>query len=180
MIRAGRNLLTGCLLLLFPLLLNAGGNALLIPAQSRCLLEQPVEPDAQLLQQCAALAEAGDSAAQYELGEYHYRHSDGSDYRQALRWLEMASLQGHAGAQLRLGSMLWRGEGIEVNRIQAWIVFKVAMVNGSDAAVDEADRLALEMNREELEHASRVLGEIFREYLQNLDRYAPPSPASAG
>jgi TPR repeat protein len=180
MIRAGCNLLTGCLLLLSPLLLNAGDNSLLIPAQSRCLLEQLPQPDAQTLQYCQSLATGGDSAAQYELGDYYYRHSDGSDYSQAMHWLEMASLQGHAGAQLQLGNMLWRGEGIAVNRIQAWIVFKVAEVNGSDAAIDQADRLALEMNREELERASRVLGEIFREYLQNLDRYAPPSPASAG
>ena len=173
MIRAGRNLLTGCLLLMYPLLLNAGGNSLLIPAESRCLLDQQPSPDEDTLSHCLTLAGDGDSAAQYELGEYYYRMTHDGNFEQALHWLELASLQGHADAQLRLGRMLWHGEGMAVNRIQAWIVFKVAEVNGSDVAIDEADRLGEEMNRDELEHANRVLGEIFREYLQKFDGSAP-------
>lgn len=173
MIRAGRNLLTGCLLLLFPLLLSAGGNSLLIPAASRCLLDQLPDVAHEMLQQCETLAIEGDSEAQYELGEYYYLNSTDNDYEHAVRWLEKASLQGHPRAQLRLGQMLWRGEGMAVNRIQAWIVFKVAEVNGSDDAMDQADLLGEEMNHEEIEHASRVLGEIFREYLQQLDHFAP-------
>lgn len=167
---AGRNLLIGCLLLL-PGLALSGENSLLIPAQGRCLLAMPATPPSPELQECQNIAGQGDSEAQYELGEYFYtgQHT-GRDLPQAIHWLEKASLQGHARAQLRLGQLFWHGEGVPANRVQAYVVLKMAAVNGSDDALDEADRLEQQMSRDEVHRASRVLGEIFRDYLQELDR----------
>ena len=175
--RAGRTLLMGCLLLTTPLSGFAGGNSLLIPATGRCVLDTRPEDLEQALAQCRQLAEGGDGQAQYELGEFFYdgqRHPQ--DLAQAVHWYEQASLQGHAQAQLRLGTLFWHGEGVPANNVQAYIVLKMAAVNGSEEAMDSADEVAEQMTREQLEHANRVLGEIFRNYLQELQASDTRSP----
>ena len=84
--------------------------------------------------------------AQFELGEFYY---DGKrverDLSQALHWFEQASLQGHAQSQYHLGMMFFRGEGVPANAVQAYIVLKMAAVNGSDEAMDSADVIAAQM-----------------------------------
>ncbi|MEK1904937.1 MAG: tetratricopeptide repeat protein [Pseudomonas sp.] len=181
---SGRALLLGCLLLISPLLAQAGGNSLLIPATGRCSLNTQPEDLPQALSACQQTAQQGDADAQYELGQFYY---DGQrtarDLPQALHWFEQASLQGNAQAQLRLGTMFLNGEGVPANNVQAYIVLKMAAVNGSDEAMDSADQVATHMGREELEVASQVLGQIFRDYLldlQNIDSSGPsftPGPS---
>src|SRR5690606_14645011 len=74
----------------------------------------------------------------------------------------------NAEAQLRLGTMFYLGEGVPASNVQAYIVLKMAAVNGSDEAMDSADQVAEQMQREELQAASQVLGQIFRDYLLEL------------
>ena len=69
--------------------------------------------------------------------------------------------------------MFARGEGVPANRVQAFIVLKMAAINGAEDAMDSADEVADGMSREQLEHANRVLGEIFRNYLQELQAHSP-------
>jgi hypothetical protein len=113
--------------------------------------------------------------AAYELGEFHY---DGKraprDLAKALYWFEQASLRGHAAAQHRLGVMFFRGEGVKANNVQAYIVLKMAAVNGEDDALDTADRVSGQMRRDELEIATQVLGQIFRDYLMQLQAADAP------
>ncbi|WP_339516472.1 tetratricopeptide repeat protein [Pseudomonas sp. RL_15y_Pfl2_60] len=166
--RTGRALSLGCLLLL-PLLAFAGGNSLLIPATGSCSLNTAPEELPNALDACLASANAGDPQAAFELGEFYY---DGEraprDLQQSLNWFEQASLKGHAQAQYHLGMMFFRGEGVPANNIQAYIVLKMAAVNGSDQAMDSADLIAAQMQRSELEISNQVLGQIFRNYLQEL------------
>lgn len=173
----GRSLSLGCLLLLLPLLASAGGNTLLIPATGSCSLNTAPEDLPDALSACQQAAQNGDPQAEFELGEFYY---DGTraprDLPQALTWFERASLQGHAQAQYRLGMMFYRGEGVAANNIQAYIVLKMAAVNGSDEAMDGADLVAARMPREELEIATQVLGEIFRDYLLELQAADSQSP----
>ncbi|WP_313516042.1 tetratricopeptide repeat protein [Pseudomonas sp.] len=167
--RTGRSRILGCLLLLLPALATAGGNSLLIPANGRCSLNTAPEDMPEALSACQQAAQSGDSEAQFELGEYFY---DGQraprDLKQALNWFEQASLKGHAQAQLRLGGMFFRGEGVPANNMQAFIVLKMAAVNGSEEALDTADLVAAQMRRDELDIATQVLGQIFRNYLTDL------------
>ena len=178
--RTGRNLLLGCLLLASPLLAHAGDNSLLVPATARCALNTAPEYLSQAIAACQQLAQQGDALAQYELGEFFYQgQSAPRDLPQALHWFEQASLQGNAQAQLRLGTMFFRGEGVQANNVQAYIVLKMAAVNGSDEAMDSADLIAAQMPRNELEIASQVLGQIFRNYLLELrasEFVAPAEP----
>jgi hypothetical protein len=177
--RTGRALTLGCLLLLQPLLaLAEGGNSLLIPTTGRCTLDTAPEDLQNALQACEQTAESGDAEAQYELGEFYYsgtpRHLD-----KALKWFEKASLQGQGQAQYRLGSMFFHGEGVKANNVQAYILLKIAAVNGAEDALDMADEVTEQMPRDELEHATQVLGQIFRKYLlelQNAEGRTPFSP----
>ena len=72
MIRTGRILSLGCLLLLSPLTALAGGNTLLIPATARCALNTLPEELPEALRSCQQAASEGDVQAAYELGEFHY------------------------------------------------------------------------------------------------------------
>ncbi len=177
--RTGRTLILGCLLLFQPLLANAGGNSLLIPATGRCNLNSLPENLSEAVSACQQAAKGGDAEAQYELGEFYY---DGKrtprDLAQSLQWFEQASLKGHAQAQLRLGNMFFRGEGVPANNVQAYIVLKMAAVNGSDEAMDSADLVAAQMRSDELEIATQVLGQIFRNYLLELQAADGGSPFS--
>ncbi len=178
--RTGRTLSLGCLLLLLPLLAQAGGNTLLIPAPGTCSLNSAPQDLADAMAACQQAAENGDRQAEYELGEFYY---DGKrterDFDQALKWFEQASLKGHAQAQYRLGMMFFRGEAVPANSVQAYIILKMAAINGSDEAMDSADMIAAQMPREQLELASQVLGQIFRNYLLELqsgDNLSPFAP----
>ncbi|TWI54257.1 hypothetical protein IQ22_02120 [Pseudomonas duriflava] len=173
--RAGRILITG--LLLFPLLAQAGGNSLLIPSTSRCNLNTAPEELAQALGKCQQFARDGDAQAQYELGAFYYEGKQAPrDFNQARIWFEQASLKGHAEAQYRLGTMFFRGEGVQPNTVQAYIVLKMAAINGSEDAMDTADLVAEQMHRDELEIATQVLGQIFRDYLQDLQTAGSGNP----
>ncbi|MGH8355507.1 MAG: tetratricopeptide repeat protein, partial [Pseudomonas sp.] len=175
--RTGRTLTLGCLLLLLPALATAGGNSLLIPATGRCSLNTLPEDLPQALAACQQAAQSGDLEAEFELGEFYY---DGQrtprDLAQALNWFEQASLRGHAQAQHRLGMMFFRGEGVPANNVQAYIVLKMAAVNGAEDALDTADLVAAQMRRDELEIATQVLGQIFRNYLLELQAADGKSP----
>ncbi|WP_191486320.1 tetratricopeptide repeat protein [Pseudomonas sp. FEN] len=178
--RTGRALALGCLLLLQPLLVHAGGNSLLIPAMGRCTLNTQPQDLAEALAACEEAAKGGDAQAQYELGAfYHDEKNPQHDLNKALSHFEQASLQGHAQAQFQLGTMFYKGEGVPANNVQAYIVLKMAAVNGAEEALDTADEVAAQMPRDQLEMATQVLGQIFRKYLlelQTVDGRTPFSP----
>ena len=100
------------------------------------------------------------------------------DLDKALSYFEQASLQGHAMAQFQLGTMFFKGEGVPANNIQAYIVLKMAAVNGAEDALDTADMVAEQMPRDQLETATQILGQIFRKYLQELQSTDARSPFS--
>ena len=74
--------------------------------------------------------------------------------------------------------MFFHGEGVPANNVQAYIVLKMAAVNGAEDALDTADEVAEHMQRDELELATQVLGQIFRNYLQELQSADGRSPFS--
>lgn len=178
MIRTSHILSLYCLL--FASVSSASDNELLVPATERCALERAPELLGEALKHCETIALEGDARAQFELGEFFYTgRQTQQDLQQALRWYEMASLQGHAQAQHRLGTMFFRGEGVPASNIQAFIVLKMSAVNGSEEALDGADRVAEQMSREELAVATQILGHIFRSYLrelQTIDASTPLAP----
>ncbi|SDU18319.1 tetratricopeptide repeat protein [Halopseudomonas salegens] len=158
------------LCLLPGLLLAQSGNPLLITAEDRCGFERVDDSSLpQAIERCTEAATQGDSQAQFELGDLYYQGDRITrDFDQALNWLEEASLQGHPTAQYQLGLMHYQGEGVERNLAQAYIILKMSAVNGEDAAMDASDRIALQMNQEELQVATQLLSTLFRNYLEQM------------
>ena len=72
------------------------------------------------LKKWQTLAEAGDAAAQNNLGIL-YDNGQGvvQDYGQARMWYEKAAAQGHAQAQYQLGCLYREGLGVEENDEEA-------------------------------------------------------------
>lgn len=167
--RSNRSLLIGCLLLTLPHIATADSNSLIISSSTRCSLQSLPEDLPQALDACQQVAANGNPQAQFELGSFYY---DGQlatrDLALALKWFEQASLQGHAQAQQRLGMMFFHGEGVPASNVQAYVVLKMAAVNGAEDALDDADMVAGQMRNNELQQATQVLGQIFREYLLQL------------
>jgi TPR repeat protein len=156
-----------------PLFAYADDSLLMTPTVNQCSLEHIASEPKPALEECLNSAQLGYADAQFVLGEYWYQGQYAPrDFQQAIKWFEQASVQGHAMAQLRLGSMFYRGEGVPANSIQAYIVLKMSAINGSDEAIDSADQVALQMQRDELEIADQVLAQIFRSYLLELSNEA--------
>ena len=66
------------------------------------------------------LAEAGDAAAQTELGErYEHGREVVQDYAVAVSWFRRAADQGHAGGQVALGYMYSTGRGVAQDDAEA-------------------------------------------------------------
>ena len=174
MIRTGRILSLGCLLLLSPLTALAGGNTLLIPATARCALNTLPEELPEALRSCQQ-AQRRRRAGRLRTGRIHY------DGRRAPPPTGQGAVLVRTGIAARpcggaapLGVMFFRGEGVKANNVQAYIVLKMAAVNGEDEALDTADRVSAQMRRDELEIATQVLGQIFRDYLMQLQAADAP------
>lgn len=178
--RTGRALSLGCLMLLVSLMAQAESNSLLVPAPSRCILDNAPTDLPAAITACEQAAANGDPQAEYELGRLYYEGKQTErDLNKALTYFEQASLRGHPDAQYHLGLMFFRGEGVPANNIQAYIVLKMAAVNGAEDALDSADEVSASMSHEDLQRATEVLGQIFRKYLlelQTADGRTPFSP----
>lgn len=157
-----------CLLVLLTNGLFADENRLNLTTTT-CVLDVSQQQHAALLDLCIESAETGDANAQYQLGLYY---SEGKltspDFPKAINYFKEASLQAHVDAQLHLGYMYFKGQGTPTNNLQAYIIFKIAGINGSDEAMDEADIVATYMTPTELQQASIILGKTFRNYMMDL------------
>lgn len=83
----------------------------------------------------SALAAAGDTEAQYSLGElYEQGRGVKQDDAAAAKWYEQAADKGHMRAQIKLGSMLAAGRGVAQDQVKAIARWQQAAEHGSVAA----------------------------------------------
>jgi TPR repeat protein len=70
----------------------------------------------------------GDADAQYKVGELYLDDKElGDNPIQSARWLSLAARKGHAGAQAKLGNMLFNGDGdLEANPVEGLMWLTVA------------------------------------------------------
>jgi len=82
-----------------------------------------------------ALAERGNTVAQYNLGEmYHIGEGVPTDYVEAVRWYKLAAKEEHAGSQFNLGVLYANGRGVPQDFAQAVeLVQLAAEQNHADA-----------------------------------------------
>lgn len=156
-----------CLLLLFSNQLLA--ERLDLPPITSCTFNVPQEQQAFMLDRCLVAAKGGDKDAQYQLGLYYAEGKlVAADYAEALYWLKQASSQAHVPAQVKLANMYFKGQGISVDNLQAYVIFKIAGINGSNRAMDKAELVSERMTPQELQQANCILGKTFQHYLKNM------------
>lgn len=70
----------------------------------------------------------GDADAQYKVGELYLDEAElGDNPLQSARWLALAARKGHAGAQAKLGNILFNGDGeLEANPVEGLMWLTVA------------------------------------------------------
>jgi uncharacterized protein len=70
----------------------------------------------------------GDADAQFKVGELYLDEQElGDNPIQSARWLSLAARKGHAGAQAKLGNMLFNGDGdLEANPVEGLMWLTVA------------------------------------------------------
>ncbi|MEO6015108.1 MAG: tetratricopeptide repeat protein [Devosia sp.] len=70
----------------------------------------------------------GDADAQYKIGELYLDKSElGDNPLQSARWLSLAARKGHAGAQAKLGNILFNGDGaLPANPVEGLMWLTVA------------------------------------------------------
>lgn len=81
-------------------------------------------------------ADAGDAAAQYEMGIIYY-HGKGvvASQKEALEWFQKSAAQGNPEAQLQLGKMYAAGEGVEQSDTAAFEYFQKSADQGNAEAM---------------------------------------------
>jgi len=112
------------------------------------------------LDEFTPLAEQGDAAAQYNLGEM-YRRGDGvpQDFATAMKWYTLAAEQGNASAQYTLGLMYYNGDGVLQDYVYAQMWWNIAASSGNKKASENRDLVAKEMIPPQLAEAQRLARE---------------------
>lgn len=105
------------------------------PLESKSMITRKRERPIYTFQTLKALAQAGDSSAQSELGAKYF-NADGvpKDYKQAYYWLLKAAQQSDVNAQLVLSNMYLYGQGVQEDEEQGkmWLL-KSAKQGNSNA-----------------------------------------------
>ena len=109
---------------------------------------------ANALKEWKPLAEAGDSVAQYRLGQmYHTGEGVIEDYAEALNWYRLAAEQGCEKSQTNLGRMYRKGHGVIQNNEIAHMWYNIGAANGDKFGRDNRDSLAKTMSSTSISNA---------------------------
>jgi TPR repeat protein len=118
----------------FWLIVATVGLLALLPMKGFSQSMTPVKPKTPEEQKLAA--ERGDAEAQYMLGVRYYMTGMGGmnvkDQAEAIKWLRMASNQGHSNAQFMLAHCYESGQCVPMDKIEAYAYWKIgSLVNKS-------------------------------------------------
>lgn len=95
-------------------------------------------------------AESGDAAAQFALAD-HYRALEQPE--PMLRWLGESAKRGYPLAQTSLGVLYLNGDGVPLDRAEAYAWFTLAADQGESGALEAEAVLSVELSDEELARA---------------------------
>ncbi len=100
-------------------------------------------------------AESGDAAAQFKLAE-HYLVTEPDDPARMLRWLRESAKRGYPLAQTSLGVLYLNGDGVPLDRVEAYAWFTLAADQGEASALEAEGALSIELSEEELTRAKEL------------------------
>ncbi len=100
---------------------------------------------------CEAAAKLKFAPGAYCMGEL-YDHGLGveRDLPKAANWFTEAATSGHAAAELRLGEMYWKGEGLKQDKISAYAFILLASTADVPGAKQQKETLEKELTPKEL------------------------------
>lgn len=102
------------------------------------------------------LAQAGNAAAQFNLGLLYY---DGrglpQNYSEAAKWFERSANQGYAKAQHNLGAMYGTAKGVKRDYGAAYMWLSLCAAGGEPSCPDQRDLVAQKLSPAKLERAQR-------------------------
>ena len=104
-----------------------------------------------------ARAESGDAESQYALGLRYLNGTEGvdQDFARAARHFETAALAGHGRAQVFLGRMYFRGEGVERDFAKSFFWLTLAKPQEPEAAEYFIKKLRRVLSAQEIAAAER-------------------------
>ena len=110
---------------------------------------------------CRDAARQNYAPGQYCVGSI-YQHGLGApaDLKEAAKWYELASKGGQEKAMMDLAEMYWKGEGVGVDRPEAYYFFFLARRSGVPDARTRAQTLWREMSSEDIKHLEKKLRDL--------------------
>ena len=109
----------------------------LLMAVTACLLCLPVRAQDARFQQNLQKAQAGDAAAQFNLG-LCYENGNGvaQDMSKAVYWYRKSAEQGDAIGQRNLGVMYYLGIGVDEDKAEALRLMRLSAAQGDETALE--------------------------------------------
>ena len=86
---------------------------------------------------------------------------------EAVRWYRLAAEQGHAGAQLGLGTMYSNGDGVPEDAVLAYMWWHLSAAQGNGSAQEAMDIIEGSMARERIAEAERLSREWSERHRQD-------------
>lgn len=110
---------------------------------------------------CQGAAKQNYGPAQYCVG-YLYQRGLGTpaDPKEAAKWYGQASKDGNRAAMMALAEMYSKGEGISINRPEAYYYLFLAHGRGAPDAQTRAQTLWKEMSKDDIKHLERKLRDL--------------------
>ena len=103
------------------------------------------------------LAEAGEVAAQYNLGQmYIYGRGVKHSYAEAAKWFSLAAETGHRASQYELGVAYDFGNGVPQDYNLAYMWYSLALAQGDERAEKYRDQVAKHMTPAQITEAKRM------------------------
>jgi len=96
------------------------------------------------------------------------------DYARAAELWRQAAEQGHVEAQLNLGLMYGKGQGLAQDDVQAYAWLTAAATQGNEIADSSREFALMQLDEAQREQAEALAQELVRKY---VEPFASPAPA---
>ena|SRR5437879_702331 len=128
---------------------------------------------------CRGAAKRTYAPGEYCVG-YLYQRGLGvtPDPKEAAKWLNLAAVHGHTRARLILAGMYLKGDGVAIDRPEAYWFLFFAYQGGALEAKSQAHLLRQEMNKDEIKRTEKKLrshGLDPKKVFQVMDDPTPPN-----
>ncbi|HEX22065.1 MAG TPA: sel1 repeat family protein, partial [Chromatiales bacterium] len=88
------------------------------------------------------------------------------DYVEAAKLWRLAAEQGHVEAQMNLGLMYGKGQGVEQDDVRAYAWLTVATTQGNEVADSSREFALMQLDETQREQAEALAKELVRKYVE--------------